>query len=92
MRPWYIPTWVNGMIPVTSPIAHTPSAARHRSSTPIPFGSTSMPTLSSPMGGPRRGLLSLDPRALLEAAGFDVERTRRAWVGYPSLCVRAVRR
>lgn len=42
--------------------------------------------------GPRRGLLPLDPRALLEDAGFDVERTRRVWMGYPSLCVRAVRR
>ncbi len=42
--------------------------------------------------GPRRGLLPLDPRTLLVAAGFDVEQTRRVWMGYPSLCVRALRR
>ncbi len=42
--------------------------------------------------GSRRGLLPLDPRALLDAAGFAVEETRRSWLGYPSLCVRARRR
>ena len=42
--------------------------------------------------GPRRGLLPLDPRALLTSAGFEVERARRVWLGYPSLCVRAHRR
>ena len=26
--PWYLPTWVSGQMPVTSPIAHTRSAAR----------------------------------------------------------------
>jgi ubiquinone/menaquinone biosynthesis C-methylase UbiE len=41
--------------------------------------------------GPRRGLLPLDPRNLLVAAGFDVDAARRVWLGYPSLCVRARR-
>ena len=42
--------------------------------------------------GPPRGLLPLDPRGLLVAAGFDVEVAHRVWLGYPSLCVRARRR
>lgn len=41
--------------------------------------------------GTRRGLLPLDPRALLASAGFVVESSRRVWLGYPSLCVRAHR-
>lgn len=41
--------------------------------------------------GRRRGLLPLDPRALLTRAGFEVEEVRRVWLGYPSLCVRARR-
>lgn len=41
--------------------------------------------------GPRRGMLPLDPRRLLAAAGFEVEETRRVWLGYHSLCVRARR-
>ena len=35
-RAWYLPTCVNCAMPVTSPIAHTFSAARSRSSTSIP--------------------------------------------------------
>jgi hypothetical protein len=35
-RPWYLPTWVNIMIPVTSPTAQTPSVTRMRSSTGTP--------------------------------------------------------
>ena len=42
--------------------------------------------------GPRRGLLPLDPRVLLASAGFAVDSSRRIWLGYPSLCVRARRR
>lgn len=42
--------------------------------------------------GPWRGMLPLDPRGLLASAGFGVEATRRVWLGYPSLCVRARRR
>ncbi|MDP9377593.1 MAG: methyltransferase domain-containing protein [Actinomycetota bacterium] len=42
--------------------------------------------------GPLRGLLPLDPRASLRAAGFEIDRVRRVWLGYPSLCVRARRR
>ena len=41
--------------------------------------------------GPRRGLLPLDPRTLLASAGFVVDSSRRVWLGYPSLCVRAHR-
>ncbi len=41
--------------------------------------------------GPRRAMLPLDPRRLLAAAGFEVEETRRVWLGYHSLCVRARR-
>jgi hypothetical protein len=33
----------------------------------------------------------LDPRALLAAAGFEIEDARRVWLGYPTLCVRARR-
>ena len=41
--------------------------------------------------GRRRGLLPLDPRSMLVASGFEVEESRRVWLGYPSLCVRARR-
>lgn len=68
---------------------------------------TVTPTLPLPSGNPihrrivrrlesdtgsLRGLLPLDPRADLAAVGFEVQATRRAWLGYPSLCVRARRR
>ncbi len=51
-RPWYLPTWVSGQMPVTSPIAHRRSPARSRASTGMPRPSASMPTVSRPM--PRR--------------------------------------
>ena len=35
-RPWYLATWVNKATQVTSPTAHRPSPAWHRSSTAIP--------------------------------------------------------
>ena len=41
--------------------------------------------------GAGRGMLPLDPRGLLGVAGFRVEETRRVWLGYHSLCVRARR-
>jgi ubiquinone/menaquinone biosynthesis C-methylase UbiE len=46
--------------------------------------------------GRSTGLLAslrpLDPSDDLRAAGFEVEATRRVLIGYPSLCVRAIRR
>lgn len=38
------------------------------------------------------GLRTYDPRFELASAGFEVERARYVWRGYPSLCVRARRR
>ena len=35
--PWYLPTWVSGQMPVTSPIAHRRSPARRCASTGIPW-------------------------------------------------------
>src|SRR5919108_281776 len=52
-RPWYLPTWVSGQMPVTSPIAHKRSPARICASTGIPRPSTSMPTVSRPMSATR---------------------------------------
>ena len=49
MRPWYLPTYVSGQMPATSPIAQTFSPARIRASTAIPCGPASMPTVSSPI-------------------------------------------
>ena len=51
--PWYLPTWVSGQMPVTSPIAHSRSPARRRASTGTPCGSASMPTVSRPMPSTR---------------------------------------
>src|SRR3954463_12403384 len=48
MRPWYLPTYVSGQMPVTSPIAHTPSAARIRPSTGMPPRPGSTPTVARP--------------------------------------------
>ena len=36
--PWYLPTWVSGQMPVTSPIAHRRSPARRCASTGMPCG------------------------------------------------------
>ena len=36
--PWYLPTWVSGQMPVTSPIAHSRSPARRCASTGMPAG------------------------------------------------------
>jgi len=52
-RAWYLPTWVNMNIPVTSPTAHTPSAARSVSSTGTRPWSSSIPTASTPSPSPR---------------------------------------
>ena len=49
MSPWYLPVVVNGQMPVTSPIAQSPSPARRCASTGIPWPSAAMPTVSSPM-------------------------------------------
>src|SRR5215469_6748004 len=49
--PSYSPTWVSGQMPLTSPIAQRRSPARRYLSTWIPFGSTSMPTVSRPSAG-----------------------------------------
>ena len=38
MAAWYIATWVNAPLPVMSPTAHSPSAARSRSSTAMAPG------------------------------------------------------
>lgn len=38
------------------------------------------------------GLRPLDPAADLQAAGFQVDAVHRTAIGYPSLCIRAIRR
>ena len=43
-RPSYLPTWVSGQAPVTSPIAHSRSPTRICASTATPRGFGSMPT------------------------------------------------
>ena len=48
IRAWYLPTWVNMAMPVTSPIAQTPGAARIRSSTSTPRFEISTPSCSKP--------------------------------------------
>ena len=48
-RPWYLPMYVSGHTPVTSPIAQRPSATRIRSSTGMPWRVGSTPTVSRPM-------------------------------------------
>src|SRR3954447_2000901 len=55
MRPWYLPTYVSGQMPVTSPIAHTPSAARIRPSTGMPPRPGSTPTVARPRPAGRAG-------------------------------------
>ena len=51
--PSYSPTWVSGQMPVTSPIAQSRSPARRYSSTWIPRGSASTPTVSRPIPATR---------------------------------------
>ena len=51
--PSYSPTWVSGQMPVTSPIAQRRSPARRCSSTGMPRGSASTPTVSRPMPSTR---------------------------------------
>lgn len=62
---------------------------------PLPGGSPLLRRIVGKLDaaeGPSRGLLPLDPRALLVDAGFVVEEARRVWLGYPSICVRAFKR
>ena len=51
--PSYSPTWVSGQTPVTSPIAQRRSPARRCSSTGMPRGSASTPTVSRPIPSTR---------------------------------------
>ena len=51
--PSYSPTWVSGQMPLTSPIAQSRSPARRWSSTGIPWGSASTPTVSRPIPSTR---------------------------------------
>ena len=51
--PSYSPTWVSGQMPVTSPIAQSRSPARRYSSTRMPWGSASTPTVSRPIPSTR---------------------------------------
>src|SRR5215472_4761137 len=53
--PSYSPTWVSGQMPVTSPIAQSRSPARMYSSTRIPWGLASTPTVSRPIPATRGG-------------------------------------
>ena len=45
---WYVDMWVNAPLPVMSPIAHTPGAARRWPSTGMAFRFSSMPTAPTP--------------------------------------------
>ncbi len=47
--------------------------------------------LAGRSGGPLSGLRPLDPRSELATAGFRVRDARRTSLGYPSLCVLAIR-
>ena len=75
MRPWYLPTCVNIAMPVTSPIAQTPSAARQRSSISMPRGPGSTPTVSRPMSRVRGrrpvATTTSAPRASLPSSSVD---------------------
>ena len=48
MSAWYMDMWVNAPLPVTSPIAHTPSAARIQPSVAIALADGSRPTAATP--------------------------------------------
>ena len=74
MRAWYLATCVNSATPVTSPIAQTPSPARQRSSTSMPRGPGSMPTVSSP----RSCVRGRRPTATTSTSPRDLGCRRRA--------------
>ena len=48
MSAWYMDMWVNAPLPVTSPSAHTPSAARIHPSVGITRAVSSSPTAATP--------------------------------------------
>ena len=76
MRAWYLPTCVNGAMPVTSPIAQTFSAARICSSTSMPRRRRSQPERLEPgeVRAPARG----DEQAVVRDLAAVVEDDRPA--------------
>ena len=87
--PWYLPTWVSGQMPVTSPIAHRRSPARRCASTGIPCGSASMPTVSRPMPSTPRAPAGGDEQAVaaqLAAVARARGRSRRPRAARPVAC------
>ena len=78
--PWYLPTWVSGQMPVTSPIAHRRSPARRCASTGMPWPSASTPTVSRPMPVDARAPAGGDEQAVAAQLAAVVElrgRSRR---------------
>ena len=86
-RAWYLPTWVNSAIPVTSPTAHTPSATRQRSSiVTAPCSSGSTPIVSSPASRPRgwRPEAMISSSARISEPSSRVTATFGAFPRHPS--------
>src|SRR5512132_1934215 len=76
--PSYSPTWVSGQMPVTSPIAQRRSPARMYSSTRIPWGLASTPTVSRPIPSPRGGGVLPEPQLdSVLAQGLAERRAQR---------------
>ena len=71
--PWYLPTWVSGQMPLTSPIAQSPSPPRSWASTGTPWASGSMPTVSSPMPSHPRPPACRDEQAVAAQLAAVVE-------------------
>src|SRR4051794_21564480 len=84
--PWYLPTWVSGQSPVTSPIAQRFSATRRWASTGTPRGSDSTPTVEhhdvvlavAPGRGHADVQSELDPLTTQDLAQLLTERSRIA--------------
>src|SRR6266702_4209142 len=87
MPAWYMATWVNAPLPVTSPIAHTPSAARIRSSTAVALAVSSSPAAAtpSPARSVRRPVATSSRCAVSVSppASFTV-KSRPSWLTRPA--------
>ena len=79
MADWYIETWVKAPLPVTSPIAHSPSCTRNRSSTASVRADGSRLTVASP----RSSRLGVRPAATSSFSAVTVSSP--TWtVNFPS--------
>ena len=98
--PWYLPTWVSGQMPVTSPIAQRLSPARRCASTLMPWSSNSTATVSRPTsatrgaGPSRRGCGRRAARGRRRTSGRSPRRRARPVACTPrtsSACTRPAR-